>query len=178
MRFSSQIVSESISATRKPRAYAFPGVEGATIAFRCLSESEMDGCEAGVLAEMEKVGKGRKWDLVTMMSAAPELYERLLQRAIVFLAAFDADTIEAAEPVRFFGSPAEIAGVDTGLVTRLFALYCEHQSWTNPLLDLDEVAVRELRDALAAGADPRTFLVGYDRNTLARLVIAFSSLSK
>lgn len=175
MRFSSPQISDAIEGARKLRAYAYPGIEGATIAFRCLSESELDGVEAGALAEMEKLGKARKWDLVTMMSAAPELYERILQRAIVYLAAFDAETMDAAEPVRFFSKPAEIAGVDTGTVTKLFGLYCEHQSWTNPLHGLDDAGVQELADALGKGSGAAEYLAGYERSTLVRLLIALAS---
>lgn len=174
-RFSDAQIGAIILGSRAFRVYDFPGHPDVKVAVRSLSETEANGVEVAALHELEDAGKARKWSLGAIAEAAPDFHQRFLQVQTIFRALYDPETIEAAEPVRFFKSAKELAELDAGIVTKLWALYLEHQEWVNPLLVLDEAGAEEL--AAAAKKDPTGGVIfsGYDRSTLVRLLIALLS---
>ncbi len=172
MRFSDGQVAAILRGPRAFRTYAFPGHPDLKVAERCLSEAELDDIEIATLAEMEDRGKGRKWDVNVMADAAPELHQRILERQTIFRGFYDAETIDAKEPVRFFKSAAELTELDTGTITKLYQLYAEHQQWSNPLMTLDAAGAKELAEAAKKDPSGAVLFSAYDRSTLVRLLIA------
>ena len=172
-QFSNERISALIAGTKALRLYAFPGLPDVKIAMRLLTEAELDAIDVGVMADLEKLGKPRSWDVNVMVDAAGDLHQRLTERRIVFHATFTEESIDLPEPMRFFAKIEELGTLDTGTLTKLYTLYCEHQHFVNPLISLDDAGVEELAEALgkdrSAGAQ---LFSAYDRSTLERLLIA------
>lgn len=178
-KFTDERVSAALRGTRNFRVIDWPGpgkVE-TKVAVRLLSELELD--EARLEAQMALRGnaKARGWDAESMASIEPELLQRLIERQIIWLAFYDADTVDRAgrTPERFFPTPRDVGTLDSVTVTRLFTAYCEHQTWCAPFRSMSDEEVTSFVEALGKGQTAQALLEGYERSTLARLCISMAS---
>ena len=182
MQWKDDRVSALLLGRRAVRVIPFPGSvseEGAEpllVGVRILLESEIDEARLDAAQYVKNEAGKRKLDAAELLSIDAELLDREVQRAIVFRAYVDADTVSAKEVARFFQSIQAVRQLDSVIFRALFDVYLDHHNYVNPLRELSEPEVRELADALSKGQTERAFLALYDAASLRRLVLSLAAL--
>lgn len=174
-KFSDERVRAIIAGPRAFRVYEFPGADGVHVAFRVLTEAEIDDARMGAQRELREYSKLRGWDPTAVFDFDPDLMQRMVERHIVFRATFDADTIEAGDPARFFEKPDQLRDLDSVTMTRLMELYTEHQEWASPLKQLEPGETEALLDQLGKSQTPELYLGAFAPSMLRRFVISLAS---
>jgi hypothetical protein len=177
-KFSDARVREIIAGPRAFRTYDFPGAEGVRIAFRVLTELEIDETRMAAQHEVRAYAKARGWEPQVMVDIDPDLMQRTVERHVIFRAAYDADTIESADPARFFATPDDVKQLDSVTATKLGELYLEHQEWVSPLKQLSDEELKELIDKLGKARAPEHFLGVFAPSMLRRCVISLASRAR
>lgn len=179
-RFNDDRIQKMIAGAAAADVYPFPGTEDdatpVRIAVRVLTEAEIDEVRLGAQRDLREAAKLRGWDASTLADIDPDLFHRLVERHTIFRAFLDADTVDDAEPARFFEKPADVEKLHSSTTTRLMGLYIEHQEQVSPLRELDAEGVRQLVEALGKAQRPEVFLGSFAPATLRRCVISMASL--
>lgn len=151
------------------------GGEPVMVGVRLLLDSEIDQCKIDALQYVRGAADTLKLSVHEMLSISPELLDREEKRMVLYQSFLDVDTLDSAEPQRFFMAPGQLRQLDALLVDTLMELYLAHQNEANPLHGLDEGEVAELVDALGKVSESKDTPIGlllglYDAPTLRHFV--------
>lgn len=155
-------IAEILMGRRAVRVYPLPFAREIEVGVRLLSEQEIDEARLEAQRYVKKVNAD--------VSVDGDFIERETRRQIVWRAFVDAADKERP----FFASDALVRGLDAEMVTALFELYYEHQSWVSPLRNLDADGVKELADALGKASNAPALLLDCDSATLRSLCISMA----
>ncbi|MCA9616257.1 MAG: hypothetical protein R3B99_13540 [Polyangiales bacterium] len=178
-RFSDERTRAAIQGTTRFRVLTFPLASGEdsdlTIAVRCLSEAEIDGCRVEAQRRIRDVAKLRGWSVQDMTDIDPDLLQRFVERSVVARAFFDPATTHTKDPVPFFASESEVEQLSSVQSTLLLRAYLEHQEWLAPLRTMSEAEAKEFAATLGKAPDPSGLLNLYEHDSLMRLCISMAS---
>ena len=150
----------------------FPGAEDdpeLEIGLRILTESEVDEARLDSADYLRRLCKARRFELERFIEADPEMLDREHQRAIVFRACVDPES-DAADPAKFFDTPAQVRRLDTLTLQRLYEAYLDWQDCVDPRVSLSESDARELAETLKKEPEARVILTQFAPDTLRALV--------
>jgi hypothetical protein len=179
-RFSDAQVAAAIQGTTQFRVIAFPLASGEpsdlSVAVRCLSEAEIDGCRVEAQRRLRDLAKARGWPVQEMIDIDPDLLQRMIERSIVARAFFDPATTHTKDPVPFFASESEVEQLSSVQSTLLVRAYVEHQEWVAPMRTLSEADAKEFVATLGKAPEPAALLNLYEHASLVRLCISMASV--
>ena len=177
--FSSERIRAIIDGKKAPRAYPFPGTtedDDVSIGVRSLTEHELGGCRGAAQRHVRETAKKRGWKPESYVELDPAVLDRAVEHEVIWRSTLDPETLDDAEPARFFESVDVVRNLDSVTTTMLSSLYLEHQEWTNPLLTISQDAVEELDEQLGKAPAPQVFLHEFAPSTLRRFVISLASI--
>jgi len=157
-------IDAAIKARRAPASYPFPGIDGAVVLVRLLSDREIDLARI----EAQRYATRSKADL----SLDPEFLEREVQRQIVWRALLDPEAREGGH-VSLFPSDADLRELPAAVIEALFRLYLEHQDRTCPMQRIEADKIPELTAAIVAGGP--TAISSIEPSGLVRLVLSLAA---
>lgn len=160
-----------------PGSFSEEGDEPLVVGVRVLLESEIDQCRLDAITYAHAKAKRLNLSPVEMLSIDSEIVDREVQRAIVFRAFVDADTLDKSDgdgkkkdPAPFFSTLQAVRQLDAVMLLCLSTLYLEHVDYVNPYRNLGEAEVEELADALSKGLPTKASWERFDSDSLRRLL--------
>jgi hypothetical protein len=168
-----------------PGSFSEEGDEPLLVGVRVLLESEIDQCRLDAIEYANAKAKRLKLSPAEMLAIDSEIVDREVQRAIVFRAFLDAETVGqggdefsdsekrsggAKGPAPFFPALQAVRQLDAVMLLALSTLYLEHVEYVNPYRSLSEAEVEELADALSKGQQAPAMWERFDSDSLRRLL--------
>lgn len=175
MGFDDERVSQLLAGRRAVQRYDFPGTERDEeplhVGIRVLSDAEYDTARCSAQFYLEKCARRASRDEAAFLRADPDFLQRETIRQALSIAVRDP---ESDGP--FFASVEQVRKLDGVTISRLWAIYNDHEDQIAPLVNLDEEQVAQLRDALKKGQGARS-LAAFAPATLRSLVRSLVSQS-
>lgn len=159
--FTDKDIETALLGRQGMQEYPFPGLEGRTCSVRALSETETDKVRIEAVGFCKENQIDLAWD--------PEFLDRVVRRFTVLHAVMDPQG-----GGRFFKSQADIAKLDTHVVTALYELYLAHKQAIDPLAYASEEEVTSLVEALKKGLLQPAALSSFDRPTQQSFLITMA----
>lgn len=175
MKATDEKIAFVLAGKRAHRTIQLPGSTkeaGLMVAVRALTEAEMDLARQQAQIRLRRWSEGKRYDPTTVVDIDPSLFNRWVEREIVFAAFFDAE--KPSE--RFFPTVQDVELLDATTLSMFMRAFEDHQATVCPPETMTDEEVRTFAEALGNASSASAELHRFERSTLVRLLLSMASL--